>query len=67
MFYQTVNLAQIRSAVPDIFQTQTKKTQSDGAKNGTFCSSLRAVKTDAAAKANILYLKIKTSSEFNPF
>jgi len=39
-----VNLAQIRSAVPEIFHTQ-QKTQTDGAKNRTFRSSLRAVKT----------------------
>ena len=37
-----VNFAQIRSAVPEIFHTQTK-TQTDGAKNRTFRSSLRAV------------------------
>jgi len=37
-----VNLAQIRSAVPDIFHTQTK-TQTDGAKNTTFNSSLHTV------------------------
>ena len=37
-----MNLAQIRSAVPEIFHTQ--KTQTDGAKNRTFRSSLRAVK-----------------------
>ena len=41
VFY--VNLAQIRSAISDIFQTQTKNTQTDGAKNRTFHSSLRAV------------------------
>jgi len=39
-----VDLAQIRSAVPEIFHTQTKKTKTDGAKNRTFRSSLRAVK-----------------------
>jgi len=38
-----VNLAQIRSAVPEIFHTQTKNPQTDGAKNRTFRSSLRAV------------------------
>jgi len=36
-----VNLAQIHSAVPDIFHTEKKQT--DGAKNRTFRSSLRAV------------------------
>jgi len=36
-------LAQIRSAVPGIFHTQTK-TQTDGANNTTFRSSLRAIK-----------------------
>jgi len=35
-----VNLAQICSAVPEIFHTQTKNTQTDGAKNRTFRSSL---------------------------
>ena len=39
-----VNLAQIRSAVPEIFHTQPKKAQTDGAKNRTFRSSVRAVK-----------------------
>jgi len=33
-------LAQIRSAVPEIFHTQTKNPQTDGAKNRTFRSSL---------------------------
>ena len=37
-----VNLVQIRSAVPEIFHTQTK-TVTDNAKNRTLCSSLRAV------------------------
>ena len=37
-----VNLAQIRSAVPDIFHTQ--KPQTDGAKNRTFRSLLLAVR-----------------------
>jgi len=41
-----VNLTQIRSAVPEIFHRQTKKTEIDGAKNRTCCSSLRAVETD---------------------
>jgi len=36
-----MNLAQLRSAVPEIFHTQ--KPQTDGAKNRTFRSSLRAV------------------------
>jgi len=36
-----MNLAQIHSAVPEIFYTQ--KTQTDGDKNRTFRSSLRAV------------------------
>jgi len=36
-----VNLAQIRSAVPEIFHTQTKNT--DSAQNRTIRSSLRAV------------------------
>jgi len=40
-----VNLAQIRSAVPEIFDTQPKNTRTDGAKNRTFRSSLRAVIT----------------------
>jgi len=40
-----VNLAQIRSAVPQIFRTQTKTPQIDGAKHRTFRISLRAVKT----------------------
>ena len=35
-----VNLAQIRSVVPEIFHTQTKKPPTDGAKNRTFHSSL---------------------------
>ena len=39
-----VKLAQIRSAVPEIFHTRTK-TVTDSAKNGTLCSSLCAVKT----------------------
>jgi len=39
-----VNLAQIRSAVSETFHTQTKK-QTDGVKNRTFRSSLRAVIT----------------------
>jgi len=38
-----VNLAQIRSTVPEIFHTQTKKTQTDGAKKNllqfTACSN----------------------------
>jgi len=38
-----VNLAQIRSAVPDTSYTN-KKPQTDGAKNRNFRSSLRAVK-----------------------
>jgi len=38
-----MNLAQIRSAVQEIFHTQTKIPQTDGAKNRTFHSSLRAV------------------------
>jgi len=40
-----VNFVQIRSAVPEILHTQTKKPQTDGAENRTFRSSLRAVKT----------------------
>ena len=39
-----MNLAQTRSAVPETFHIQTK-TQTDGAKNRTFRSSLCAVKT----------------------
>jgi len=39
-----VNLVQIRSAVSDIFHTQTKTPQTDRAKNRTFRSPLRAVK-----------------------
>jgi len=39
-----VNLAQIRSAVPETFHTQ-KKRQTDGAKDRTFHSSLHAAKT----------------------
>jgi len=35
-----VNLVQIRSAVPKIFHTQTKKIQTDSARNRTFRSSL---------------------------
>ena len=38
-----VNLAQICSAVPEIFHTETKKAQTDSAKNRTIRSSLRAV------------------------
>jgi len=39
-----VNLTQIRSAVPDIvYFIHKQKTQTDGAKNRTFRSSLRAV------------------------
>jgi len=38
------NLAQIRSAVYDIFHTQTKKSQT-APKNRTLCSSLHVVKT----------------------
>jgi len=40
-----VNLVQIRSAVPQIFRTQTKTPQIDGAKNRTFRISPHAVKT----------------------
>jgi len=40
--FSGVNLAQIRSPVLEIFHTQTK-TQTDGSKNRTFRSSLRAV------------------------
>jgi len=39
-----VNVAHIRSAVPEIFHTQTKKV-TDGAKNKTLRSSPRAVNT----------------------
>ena len=35
-----VNLAQIRSAVPEMSNYTNKKPQTDGAKNRTFCSSL---------------------------
>jgi len=38
-----VNLVHIRSAAPEIFHTQPKKPQTDGAKNRTFCSSLHAI------------------------
>jgi len=38
-----VNLAQIRSAVPEIFHTQTKNSQTDSAKNRTLHSPLHAV------------------------
>jgi len=40
-----VHLAQIRSAIPEIFHTQAKKPQTDGAKNRTFHSSLHVVKS----------------------
>jgi len=40
-----VNLAQIRSAVPEIFHTQTKKTQTDSVKTEPLSSSLCAVYT----------------------
>ena len=43
-----VNLAQIRLAVPE--HKQRQKTQTDGAKNRTFRSSLRAVKNRDAQK-----------------
>jgi len=48
-----VNLAQIRSAVSEIFHTQTK-TQTAGAKNRTFRSSLRAVKYVTVKVLNVL-------------
>ena len=54
-----VKLAQIHSPVPTIFHTQTKKPQNDGAKNRTFCSSLRAVKINVYLQCRplvILYL-----------
>jgi len=38
-----VNLVQIRSAVPEIFHSETRKTQTDGTKKRTFRSSLRAL------------------------
>jgi len=37
------NLAQVRSAVPGIFHTQTKNV-TDSVKNRTWCSSVHAVK-----------------------
>ena len=40
-----MNLVQIRSAVPEIFSYTNKKPQTDGAKNRTLHSSLRAVAT----------------------
>ena len=47
-----VNLVQIRSAVPEVFHTQTKGSQNDdGAKNRTFRSSLRAIKIGNYRKA----------------
>ena len=39
-----VDLPQIRSAVPDIFHTL--KTQTNGPKNRTFCTSLRTANTN---------------------
>ena len=42
-----MNLAQIRSEIPEIFHTQTKNPQTGGAENRTFPSSLHAVTTHA--------------------
>ena len=50
-----VNLVQIRSAVPDIFHTQTK-IQTGGAKNRTFRSWLRAEITCCALKHSCVSL-----------
>jgi len=57
-----VNLAQIRSAIPGIFHTLTK-TQTDGAKNRTFRSSLRAVKikNDTCVRVTLKSVKKQTS------
>jgi len=51
-----VNLAQIRSAIPEIFDSQTNKITNkkvtDSAKNKTLRSLLRAVMADSSKKAS---------------
>ena len=58
----TVNLAQIRSAVPEIFDSQTKwQTVTDSAKNRTSRSLLRAV-TNPRRRTAAIFKKSKNHS-----
>jgi len=57
-----VNFAQIPSAVPEIFHTQTKNTRLTAPKSepsAVHCRSLRAVKTNGTK--NMLYDEVTTS------
>jgi len=58
-----MNLAQIRSAIPEIFHSQSKKPQTDGAKNRTFRSSLRAAKIGDRYRS---YRQENTLANFRP-
>jgi len=55
-----VKLAQIRSVVPEIFHTQTKKPQTDSTKNRTFHSSLHVV-----TMANMHYDSLRYNTQLS--
>jgi len=59
-----VNLAQIRSAVPGDVSYTNKKTHTDGTKNRTFRSSLRAVTMKATFGCFVQSLASKPDQDY---